>query len=93
MAVAFGFVGDCGYPITIRDSPPRGKGLASSSIDVASALLSIKNLRNLDVSDAILFEIMCRVERSDFLFRPELIVATNPVAGSFSTAGRAPPNG
>jgi L-threonine kinase len=33
---------------------------------------------------------MCRVERSDFLFRPELIVATNPVAGSFSIAGTAP---
>jgi L-threonine kinase len=33
---------------------------------------------------------MCRVERSDFLFWPELIVATNPVAGSFSIQGSAP---
>src|SRR5258708_12582524 len=30
---------------------------------------------------------MCGVERCDFLFRAELIVATNPVAGSFSIAG------
>jgi uncharacterized protein involved in propanediol utilization len=90
MAVTCGFVADCNYRITIRNSPPAGKGLGSSSVDVASALLAIKNHRNLDVSNATLFQIMCRVERSDFLFQPELIIATNPVAGIFSVAGTAP---
>jgi len=90
MAVTCGFVADCNYRITILDSPPPGKGLGSSSIDVASALLAIKHHRSLDVSEAALFQIMCRVERSDFLFRPEQIIATNPVAGSSSTVGNAP---
>jgi L-threonine kinase len=91
MALACGFATECGYRITIWNSPPRAKGLGSSSIDIASALLSIKHYRNLDLSDAALFQVMCRVERSDFLFSPELIVATNPVTGSFSIAGTAPP--
>jgi L-threonine kinase len=91
MAVACGFATECDYRITVWDSPPRAKGLGSSSIDIASALLSIKHYRNLDVSDAALFQVMCRIERSDFLFSPESIVATNPVAGSFSIAGRVPP--
>lgn len=91
MAVACGFASECGYRITIWNSPPRAKGLGSSSIDIASALLSIKHYRNLDLTDAALFQIMCRVERSDFLFNPELIVATNPVSGSLSFAGTVPP--
>ena len=91
MAVTCGFAEDCNYRITILDSPPAGKGLGSSSVDVASALLAIKHYRKLDISEATLFQIMCRVERSDFLFRPELIIATNPVTGSFSIAGTAPP--
>jgi uncharacterized protein involved in propanediol utilization len=90
MAVTCGFASDCDYRITILNSPPAGKGLGSSSVDVASALLAIKHHRNLDVSEATLFQIMCRVERSDFLFRPELIIATNPVAGSSATVGNAP---
>jgi uncharacterized protein involved in propanediol utilization len=90
MAVTCGFAADCNYRITILNSPPAGKGLGSSSVDVASALLAIKNHRNLDVSNATLFQIMCRVERSDFLFQPELIIATNPVVGNFSVAGTAP---
>src|SRR6201997_2821343 len=84
------FAADCNYRITILNSPPAGKGLGSSSVDVASALLAIKHHRNLDVSEATLFQIMCRVERSDFLFRPELIIATNPVVGSSSPVGNAP---
>jgi uncharacterized protein involved in propanediol utilization len=90
MAVTCGFPTDCNYRITILNSPPAGKGLGSSSVDVASALSAIKHHRNLDVSHATLFQIMCRVERSDFLFQPELILATNPVAGTFSVAGTAP---
>jgi uncharacterized protein involved in propanediol utilization len=91
MAVVCGFAPECKYRITIRGSPPPGKGLGSSSVDIASALLAIKHDRNLDVSDATLFRIMCRVERSDFLFRPELIIASNPVAGSYLIVGSAPP--
>ena len=90
MAATCGFAEDCNYRITILDSPPAGKGLGSSSVDVASALLAIKHHRNLAISEATLFQIMCRVERSDFLFRPDLIIATNPVAGTFSIAGTAP---
>ena len=90
MAAVCGFATDCSYRITIRDSPPPGKGLGSSSVDIASALLAIKHDRNLDVSDATLFEIMCRVERSDFLFRPDLIITSNPVAGTYSIVGPAP---
>jgi len=90
MAVTCGFAADCNYRITIRNSPPAGKGLGSSSVDITSALLAIKHHRNLDVSEATLFQVMCRIERSDFLFRPELIIATNPVAGSFSVARAAP---
>jgi L-threonine kinase len=90
MAVTCGFASDCDYRITILNSPPAGKGLGSSSVDVASALLAIKHHRNLDVSEAALFQIMCRVERSDFLFRPELIIATDPVAGSSAAVGNAP---
>jgi uncharacterized protein involved in propanediol utilization len=90
LAVTCGFVADCNYRITILNSPPTGKGLGSSSVDIASALLAIKQHRNLDVSEATLFQIMCRIERSDFLFRPEKIVATNPDTGTFSVAGNTP---
>ena len=90
MAAKCGFATDCHYRITILNSPPAGKGLGSSSVDVASALLAIKHHRNLDVSETRLFEIMCRVERSDFLFRPQQIIASNPVGGSFSVAGTVP---
>jgi L-threonine kinase len=91
MAVTCGFASDCNYLITILNSPPAGKGLGSSSVDIASALLAIKHHRKLDVSEATLFQIMCRVERSDFLFRPGQIISSNPVEGTFSAAGTAPP--
>jgi L-threonine kinase len=90
MAVTCGFAADCNYRIIILNSPPAGKGLGSSSVDVASALLAIKNHRSLDVSEATLFRIMCRVERSDFLFRPHQIISSNPVTGTFSVAGTVP---
>src|SRR6201982_3934531 len=66
MAVTCGFPADCNYRITILNSPPAGKGLGSSSVDVASALLAIKHHRNLDVSEATLFQIMLRVTSYDF---------------------------
>ena len=90
MAATCGFANACGYRITILGTPPEAKGLGSSSIDIASALLAIKDDRNLDISNTALFQIMCRVERSDFLFSPESIVATNPVTGDFSIVGPAP---
>jgi uncharacterized protein involved in propanediol utilization len=90
LASSYGFIGDCAYRVTISGSPPRGKGLGSSSIDVASALLAISNQRGLGISAPELFKLMCRVERSDYLFNPELMVATNPSDGSCSVVAHAP---
>ncbi len=90
LASSYGFIGDCTYRVTISGSPPRGKGLGSSSIDVASALLAINHQRGLRISAPDLFKLMCRVERSDYLFHPELIVAANPSDGSSSVVARAP---
>src|SRR5258708_20873264 len=86
LAVTCGFATDCNYRITIRNSPPAGKGLGSSSVDIASALLAVKHHRNLDVSESTLFQIICPFQPSDFLFRPELSVATNPFPGTFPVA-------
>jgi uncharacterized protein involved in propanediol utilization len=80
----------CTCRVIISGSPPRGKGLGSSSIDIASALLAIKELLALRISASELFKLMCRVERSDYLFNPESIVAANPSDGSCSVVGRAP---
>ncbi|HEY1478352.1 MAG TPA: hypothetical protein VGF37_11765 [Chthoniobacterales bacterium] len=90
LASCYGFVGDCAYRVTISGSPPRGKGLGSSSIDVASALLAIKDQRGLRIPAPELFKLMCRVERSDYLFNPELIVAANPRDGNCSAVARTP---
>jgi uncharacterized protein involved in propanediol utilization len=81
---------DCTWRVTISGSPPRGKGLGSSSIDIASTLLAIRELIGLRISSSELFKLMCRVERSDYLFNPELIVAANPSDGRWSVVGRAP---
>jgi uncharacterized protein involved in propanediol utilization len=81
---------DSSYRITIIGSPPRGKGLGSSSIDIASVLLAIKELHGWVISAAELFKVMCRVERSDYLFDPELIVAANPSDGSCAIVAPAP---
>ena len=90
LASSYGFVGPFTYRITITGSPPRGKGLGSSSIDIASSLLAIQNQRGLRISAPELFKLMCRVERSDYLFNPELIVAANPSDGSCAAVARAP---
>ena len=89
LASSYGFVDDCKYRVTITGSPPRGKGLGSSSIDIASALLAIKEQRGLRISAPELFKLMCRVERSDYLFNPELIVAANPRDGNCAVVGRS----
>ena len=88
--LASSYGGDWTYRVTISGSPPRGKGLGSSSIDVASALLAINDQRELRISAPELFKLMCRVERSDYLFNPELIVAANPRNGSSAVVARAP---
>jgi L-threonine kinase len=90
LASSYRFVGECAYRVTITGSPPRGKGLGSSSIDIASVLLAIKYQRGLRISTPQLFKLMCRVERSDYLFNPELILATNPRDGSCSVVARTP---
>ena len=90
LASSYGFLEDCKYRVTIAGSPTRGKGLGSSSIDIASVLLALKDLRGLRISAPELFEIMCRVERSDYLFNPELLVAANPSDGSCAVVVRTP---
>ena len=89
-ADAYGFAHDCNYRVVIDGSPPRGKGLGSSSIDIASALLGIRKKRALNLSRTELYKIMCKVERSDYLFEPQSIVAANPVDGSHRFITHAP---
>jgi uncharacterized protein involved in propanediol utilization len=89
-ADAYGFAHDCNYRIVIDGSPPRGKGLGSSSIDIASALLGVKKQRALNLSRTDLYRVMCKVERSDYLFEPQSIVAANPLDGSHSLIAHAP---
>jgi L-threonine kinase len=90
LAISYGLKADCTYRVTITGSPPRGKGLGSSSIDIASVLLAIKELHGWEISTGELFKLMCRVERSDYLFNPELIVAANPRDGSYAIVAPAP---
>jgi L-threonine kinase len=90
LAISYGLKADCTYRVTITGSPPRGKGLGSSSIDIASVLLAIEALHGWKISTEELFKLMCRVERSDYLFNPELIVAANPRDGSYAIAAPAP---
>jgi uncharacterized protein involved in propanediol utilization len=90
LADAYGFTHDCKYRIIIRASPPRGKGLGSSSIDMASALLAIRKRRALNVSKADLYRVMCKIERSDYLFDPQFIVAANPLDGTYRAIARVP---
>ena len=90
LAIGYGLKADCTYRVTITGSPPRGKGLGSSSIDIASVLLAIKELHGWEISNSELFKLMCRVERSDYLFDPNLIVAANPRDGSCAIVASAP---
>jgi uncharacterized protein involved in propanediol utilization len=90
LADAYGFTHDCNYRIVIDGSPPRGKGLGSSSIDIASALLGVSKQRALNLTRTDLYKVMCKVERSDYLFEPQSIVAANPLDGSHGFIARAP---
>jgi uncharacterized protein involved in propanediol utilization len=90
LADAYAFTHDCNYRIVIRGSPPRGKGLGSSSIDIASALLGVGERRALNASKTDLYKIMCEVERSDYLFDPRSIVAANPLDGTHRVVTRSP---
>jgi uncharacterized protein involved in propanediol utilization len=90
LAISYGLKADCTYRVTITGSPPRGKGLGSSSIDIASVLLAIKDLHGWEISAAEMFKLMCRVERSDYLFEPDLMVAANPRDGSCQIVAPVP---
>jgi L-threonine kinase len=90
LARRYGFTEDCRYRIVIRDSPPRGKGLGSSSIDMASALRAVREFRALNTSKDDLYKIMCGIERSDYLFDPQFIVAANPLDGMRTLIRTAP---
>ena len=90
LAVSYDLKAECTYRVTITGSPPRGKGLGSSSIDIASVLLAIKDLQGWEISARELFKLMCRVERSDYLFEPDLIIAANPCDGSCAIVAQAP---
>jgi L-threonine kinase len=90
LVISYGLKADCTYRVTITGSPPRGKGLGSSSIDIASVLLAIRELHDWEISTEELFKLMCRVERSDYLFNPELIVAANPRDGRCAIVAPAP---
>jgi L-threonine kinase len=90
LAISYELKADFAYKVTITGSPPRGKGLGSSSIDIASVLLAIKELHGWEISAAELFKLMCRVERSDYLFQPYLIVAANSRDGSCAIVAPAP---
>src|SRR4029077_4773458 len=58
--------------------------------DVASALVGVRKQRALDLSKTELYRVMCKVERSDYLFEPQSIVAANPLGGSHSLIAHAP---
>jgi L-threonine kinase len=90
LAISHELTADCTYRVVITGSPPRGKGLGSSSIDIASVLLAIKELHGWEISTEELFKLMCRVERSDYLFDPDMIVAANPRGGYCAIVAPAP---
>jgi uncharacterized protein involved in propanediol utilization len=79
-----------GFEVRIRGSAPSAKGLGSSSADMTAGLLAVAHYLSLDVTEGELFAIMCTVERSDFLFRPDVLVCANPLSAEFSVHGPAP---
>ncbi len=76
--------------VRIRSSSPSAKGLGTSSADMAAGLLAVARYFSLDVTEQELFSVMCEVERSDFLFRPNALVCANPLSGKFSLQGPVP---
>ena len=78
------------FEVRLKSSSPSAKGLGASSADIAAGLLAAARYLSLDVTEAELFSIMCAVERSDFLFRPDALVCANPLSADFSIQGPAP---
>ena len=78
------------FEVRIRSRSPFGKGLGTSSADMSAGLLAVARYHSLSVTEEALFSIMCAVERSDFLFRPDALVCANPLSAEFSTQGPAP---
>jgi L-threonine kinase len=89
------FLGAVGFTvppmqITITNTPPIAKGLGSSSADMGAALLVASRFCGLASEHEALYRLMCKVERSDFLFRPDCLVRANPVSGDVAAGGPAP---
>ena len=78
------------FEIRISSSSPSAKGLGTSSADMAGGLVAVARYLSLDVTEAELFSIMCAAERSDFLFKPDALVRTNPLSAEFSIQGPVP---
>jgi uncharacterized protein involved in propanediol utilization len=78
------------FEVRIRNSSPSAKGLGTSSADMTAGLLAVARCLSLDVTEEELFSIMCAVERSDFLFRPDALVCANPLSAEFCIQGPAP---
>jgi L-threonine kinase len=78
------------FEVRIRSSSPFAKGLGTSSADMGAGLLAVAQYLSLGVTEAELFSIMCAVERSDFLFRPDTLVCANPLSAEISIEGPAP---
>jgi L-threonine kinase len=78
------------FEVRIRSLSPFGKGLGTSSADMSAGLLAVARYYSLPVAEAELFSIMCAVERSDFLFWPDVLICANPISAEFSIRGPAP---
>jgi L-threonine kinase len=79
-----------GIEIAILNSPPVAKGLGSSSVDTAGAMLAVADLLKVRILPEQMYRIQCGLERSDFLFAPDKLVRANPVTGEFALVGNAP---
>lgn len=69
--------------IDLQSETPIGKGRASSSQDQQRALLDVASWFNVPTTAKELYSVMCRIERSDFLFRPRRLVYAIPTDGEF----------
>jgi len=77
--------------IDILSATPIGKGRASSSQDQQRALLDVAAWFNVPTTAHELYQLMCSVERSDFLFRRNRLIHADPVGGAFCDVAPMPP--
>ena len=74
----------------VRSALPRGKGMASSSADIAAACVAIAKAMNAPISAEEIAAIAVSIEPSDGIFFPG-IVAFDHVQGSWHTSLGEPP--